>query len=372
MSRSSSRRATGASLTAPSLTGPSLTGGVQSRPFPYRRRAGVAVAASMLLAVVTGCTASSGATGSPAASTPSEGDYPVSVQNCGVTLTFDRAPRRVVSLAQPQTDLMVDLGLGDRVVGQAQTTAGDGLAGSAQPKGGEKIPVISADAVPTKEVTISQSPDLVLAPTTYEFDAQQGYATMEDLQAAGAKPYLAAGGCTDRRIHRSVDDTVTDIDNLGTIFGAKDRAASLAEDYRGQLAEVATALKGAEPVRVAEVYVWGSDIQSLVGSTENDLVRAAGGENVFPSDDARFKGKLFANLSAEVVAATQPDAFVFSAGSEKEADQARAALRKAFPSTPAVRNDRLIAYSSTASLPGSTTTPAAVRYVAQQLHPDAF
>lgn len=350
-----------------------------ARPRAFRRlhRGGPVLVASVLLALTAACGSSTPEAGGSAPSSassakPAGGAYPVTISNCDRTLTFDHAPKRVVSLAQPQTDVVVDLGLVDRVVGQAQLGVVDGLAGSAEPEGSENIPVIAKSGVPAKEVTVSQSPDLVLAPTTYEFDGEQGFATMKDLEAADIAPYLAAGGCPERRIHRSVKDTLVDLDSLGQIFGVQDRAKELASDYTGQLDEVADALQGTKPVKVAEVYIWGSDIQSLVGSTENDLVRAAGGVNVFAPGDPQFKGMLFANLSAEVVAATQPEAFVFSAGSEKEADQVRATLRKTFPSTPAVRNDKLIAYSSSASLPGSMTTPAAVRYVAEQLHPDAF
>lgn len=353
------------------MSDPSTSAFIRSARSRRQLRAGLVLAASAMLAL-TACAAGPAASGnSPTASAPAAA-YPLSIANCDRTLTFEQAPQRVVSLAQPQTDLMVELGLADRVVGQAQVVEPDGLAGSVEPSGAEKIPIIAKSDIPAKEVTVSQAPDLVLAPTTLEFDGKQGYATIENLTAAGASAYLAAGGCPASRTSRSVEDPLVDIDSLGRVFGVQDRAGELASTYRASLDEVATALKGVEPTRVAEVYVWGKDVQSLVGSPKNDVIRAAGGENVFAPGDPRFKGLLFANLSAEVVAATEPEAFVFSASSVKEADQVRAILRKTFPSTPAVRNDRLIAYSSVASLPGSLNTPAAVRHVAEQLHPDAF
>lgn len=317
----------------------------------------------------------SGTTGSSAgsAAAAAAATFPLTVPNCGQQLTIGAAPQRILSLAQPQTDMLTALGLTDRVVGQAQVSPPDGLPGQTAESAAEAgIAVIAADSVPAKEVTIAQAADLVLAPTTYEFQADEGFATEKDLAAAGAVPYIAAGGCKDRRTSRSVQDTLTDLETLGAVFGVTDRAQELAADYRGRLDEVATAVGGATPVRVAEVFVWGSDIQSLAGSSNVDLVKAAGGQNIFANDDPRFGGMMFASLSPEVLAAQAPEAFVFSADSAESAEKAKAALRAAFPTTPAVQNDKLIAYSATAALPGSLTTPEAVRFVAEQLHPDAF
>jgi len=299
--------------------------------------------------------------------------YPRTVENCEHEITFDKRPERIVTLAQPQTSAIVALGAEDLIVGQAQQAPVDDLPGSTDPEyAGEDVPVITKDGIPTREVTLSQEADLVLVPTTLEFSEAEGYATQEDLEKAGAVPYLAAGGCSEHRLDRSVEDPVVDIRTYGEILGLEDEAEELASDYEAGLKDVADSLEGVEPVKVAEVFVWGDDIQSLAGSTETDLIKAAGGENIFASDDPHFDGQLFASLSAEVVAAEEPEAFVFAAGSEKAAEEVKETLRKTFPTTPAVKNDRLIAYSSTASLPGSLTTLDAVKGVAAQLHPDAF
>ena len=70
------------------------------------------IAAMGLSLSLTAC-AGAGATG-PAASAEAAPGYPVSVENCGRTVTFDSAPERVVSLWQAPTEMMLALGLGDR------------------------------------------------------------------------------------------------------------------------------------------------------------------------------------------------------------------------------------------------------------------
>lgn len=336
-----------------------------------RRQGLLAVAGTSALALLLGACGGGGDTDSGSGGS-TEG-YPRTVENCDNEFTFDQRPERIVTMAQPQTSAIVALGAEDLIVGQAQQAPIDDLPGSTNPDHvGDDIPVIAEDGIPTREVTLSQEADLVLVPSTLEFSSAEGYATEEDLEGAGAVPYLAAGGCSSHRLDRSVEDPLVDIRAYGEILGEEDKAEEIATEYETGLADVEKALEGAEPVKVAEVFIWGDDIQSLAGSTENDLIKAAGGENIFASDDPNFDGQLFASLSAEVVAAEEPEAFVFAVGSEEAAEEAKKTLRDTFPTTPAVKNDRLIAYSSTASLPGSLTTLDAVEGVAAELHPDAF
>ena len=45
--------------------------------------------------------------------------YPLTLENCRETITFNAAPKRVVAIGQTQTEILYALGLGDRVVGTA-------------------------------------------------------------------------------------------------------------------------------------------------------------------------------------------------------------------------------------------------------------
>ena len=43
--------------------------------------------------------------------------YPLTLQNCGSTLTFQHAPARSVTIGQAATEMLYALGVGDKVVG---------------------------------------------------------------------------------------------------------------------------------------------------------------------------------------------------------------------------------------------------------------
>src|SRR5690606_41354241 len=63
--------------------------------------------------------AACGAGGRPAEeAAPAEG-YPVTVQECDREVTVDAPPERAVTLNQPTTEIMLALGLEDRMVGTA-------------------------------------------------------------------------------------------------------------------------------------------------------------------------------------------------------------------------------------------------------------
>ncbi|MDE2815807.1 MAG: hypothetical protein OXK81_03790, partial [Chloroflexota bacterium] len=45
------------------------------------------------------------------------GYTPVTIENCGFTITYDRPPQRAITLSQEATELMLALGLQDSMVG---------------------------------------------------------------------------------------------------------------------------------------------------------------------------------------------------------------------------------------------------------------
>ena len=45
--------------------------------------------------------------------------YPLTIRNCGVDITFDKAPQRAVAIGQSSTEILLSLGLADKIVGTA-------------------------------------------------------------------------------------------------------------------------------------------------------------------------------------------------------------------------------------------------------------
>lgn len=294
----------------------------------------------------------------------------VSLDNCGRDVVIDSVPDAVVGMHPAQTELLLRLGLADRLAGQAQVPSHalpDDVAGLAA-----DVPVLGGLMPPSREDLLAVQPDFVYAPTTYEFTAEQGFASIDQLESAGAAVYVATGGCFDRRMTGTVDDLFVDIRNLGEIFSVPDAAKRLVADAQAQLDEVAAAIGDVEPLRVAQVYVEGTTLSAIGAGVEYDILQLAGADSVYTPENPIFADFFAAEITPESLAAEQPDALVFSVYDDAHEAAVRAYLTTTFPELPAVRENRLIAVSSADMFPGTLGNVTAVRQVAEALYPDAF
>ena len=334
-------------------------------PRPLRTRLVAAAALTLAATLLAGC--GTAVTGAPAAP---QSDAAVSLQNCGRDVQFTGTPKSVVGLHPAQTELLLRLGLADRLVGQAQTAKRDLPADIAHLAA--NVPVIGASKPPSREDLLAVSPDFVYSPTTYEFTAEQGFASIDQLTAAGANAYVATGGCFDRRMTGEVPDLFTDLDNLGAIFGVTDEANSLKATSQADLDAVAAAVAGHNRLRVAQVFVDGTTLQAIGAGVEYDILKRAGADNVYRPEQPAFASFFAATITPESLAAEQPEALVFAVTDAAHEAATRAYLTSTFPDMPAVRDGRLIAVSSSDMFPGTLGNISVVRQIATALYPSAF
>ncbi|WP_110589495.1 ABC transporter substrate-binding protein [Microbacterium suaedae] len=335
---------------------------------PLRRplsRAAAATGLAAALLLVAGC-----GSGVVADAAPDDAGASTTIENCGREVVVDGAPEAAVGMHPAQTELLLRLGLADRLVGQAQA-ASQALPDDVAPLAAE-VPVLGDVAPPSREDLLAVEPDFVYSPTTYEFSADQGFASIEQLGDADAAVYVAAGGCKDRRMTGEVADLFADLENLGEIFGEQDAAEELIADSRADLDAVATAVADVEPLRVAQVFYDGGALQAIGAGVEYDMLRLAGADNVYAPDQDAFSDFFAAAITPESLAAEEPDAIVFSTYDDAHEAATREYLTTTFPDMPAVRESRLIAVSSSDVFPGTLGNIAVVEQVAKGLYPEAF
>jgi iron complex transport system substrate-binding protein len=160
---------------------------------PLRKRALPALSVLALVALA-GCGTAVHLPSSQADAAVAGSAYPVTITNCGREVTVPSPPERIVGLSPAQTELLVRLGLGDRIAGQAQTEMHALPPSIAEDVA--SVPVLSTDQPPSREALLDVEPDSVLSPTEYEFTAERGYATVEQLTRAGVEADMIdrAGG----------------------------------------------------------------------------------------------------------------------------------------------------------------------------------
>jgi iron complex transport system substrate-binding protein len=281
------------------------------------------------------------------AATPDLAAFPVTIHNCGRTLTFRKPPERVVALYPLTAEFLLRLGLGDRIIGaaftQADPVAPDLVAAF------QKLPVLTTDSAPSKEVLLTARPDFVIDNFPGLFYAEsRGMASIDQLAANGAQAYTLTARCEGNEVNGKVEDLYTDIGNLGKIFGVGDRATQLIDALRGRVAAVQAKIAGKPPVRVM-IYDSGVGPINVFGTGAiANVVEHAGGHNEFADASTNRE---FLMLSAEEVASRDPDVFVLlerygsrmmSMGKDLTTQEAADFLIKTFPNTAAAKNKRVV------------------------------
>ncbi len=297
------------------------------------------------------------------------GHYPVTIRSCKRAVTFEHAPSRAVSNDVNLTEMMLALGLRDRMAGYTGIggwkTATPALR--AQLNG---LPEL-ARQYPALETLVAAGADLYVAGWNYGMRVG-GPVTPETLARFGIASYELTESCSHvmARPSASFDDVYADLRNLGAIFDVAPRAAQTIDAMRARVAAVARRLgPDVTPVRTF-VYDSGGDKPFTAGrhAMPTALIRAAGGANVM--DDL---AQSWAAVGWESVVARDPQAIVIVDYGAETAAQKIAYLtgNPALAQVAAIRARRFIVIPYDAATPGVRNAEA-VETIARGLHPAAF
>ncbi|WP_445444035.1 ABC transporter substrate-binding protein [Clavibacter sp. km3a] len=306
---------------------------------PARPRAAArlpALAAALAAALVlAGCAADA-----PAAP-PAADAGPVSVDSCDRTLSFPAGPQRIVSLWPAVTEMLLELGAGDRLVGQAFTDQSPPL--DRYRDAYDRIPVLATGAV-DRETLLAWHPDLIVADGEYHFDGTE-LPTIDDLAALGIRVYVISSFCHGQVTTGHVDDAATDLAALGTLLGAEPAADRAIAGERSRLAAVDARVADAAPVDLAVLQIFDGSVYADARGLYSDVVARAGGRDVY--EDALPADQYYAEVSVEDVARRDPGTIVYLYSTDAERDSVRADLEARLPGVRAVREGRMLALPST-------------------------
>jgi len=248
---------------------------------------------------------------------------------------------RVVSLAPSTTETLFAIGAGAGVVGVSRFC--DFPAEVAQ------RPRVGGFNDPSLEAVLALRPTLV---TGARGPANRGI--VERLAAQGIDAYFPPDG--------SLADVRASIRGLGARVARSAEAEAVVARLDAQLAGVAAALAGARRPRV--LLVFGRRPLSVAGpgTFADEMLRAAGAENVVTS------GPVYPTIGVERVLALAPEVILeagMAAGGDADFDWAR------YPSIPAVRDGRVVRFEDARVLRPGPRVAEGVAVLARLLHPEA-
>ncbi len=284
------------------------------------------------------------------------------VDSCNRQVTFDAPPKAAISNDVNLTEMMLVLGLADRMVGYTGISGWKTLDEEMR-AGVEELPELSAK-YPSKEVLIGADADFFFAGWNYGMKVG-GEVTPETLAPFDIKVYELTESC----IHigdkdaASMDDMYNDILNLGTIFDVKDKADTLVDGYKADLAAFTDGLAPLETAPRVFVYDSGEDTPFTAGryAMPNALIEAAGGTNIMNDLE-----KSWAKVGWEPVVERNPEVIVIVNYGNVTAEEKRAFMMNnpAFAEMDAVKNDRFVTLEYVEATPGPRNI-AAVKTLAE-------
>lgn len=194
------------------------------------------------IALALSCTACSGQSGAPSTNPTSpspsavpssagqdkvteatkETQYPATVitwdaDGNEISQTFESAPERVIANNLSSAEILLRLGLGDKIIGMLNP---DNQVTGEYADQINAITWIGDKKTVSKEVIVDIEPDIIVGRVA--MFSESGMGTISDLNNEGINVYAQGASITSQT--RTLEDIFTDILNLGIIFNVQDEA----------------------------------------------------------------------------------------------------------------------------------------------------
>lgn len=285
--------------------------------------------------------------------------FPVTVQSCDREVTFEAAPQRAVSNDVNLTEMMLALGLTDRMAGYTGVSDWKTLDERLR-QGVAALPELSPN-YPTKEVLLGADADFYFAGWNYGMRVG-GEVTPETLGEFDIATYELTESCIHvmDKAKASIDDLYNDLLNLGRIFGVEEQAVALVDSYKADLATFTATLPTMEAPVSVFVYDSGEDKPFTAGNfaMPTALIEAAGGTNIMSDVQTSW-----VEIGWEPVIERNPDVVAIINYGEVTAEQKIDFMMSnpAFKDIPAVINDRFVVLEYVEATPGPRNIEAIKR-----------
>ena len=290
-------------------------------------------------------------TGAPDIAGTSPEWQPVTVtDDFGTTVTINTEPRRIVSLAPANTEILFALGLGDRVVGVTDYCN--------YPAEATEKPKVGGYATVNIEQVITARPDLVVAAygnTEETIERMRGLG----LTVVALKP-------------DSVDGTLRDIRLVGKATGAEKEAASLAGGIEDRIEAVREKMADATEKPGVVHVMWYEPVWVSGNNTfQDEMIRLAGGENTFSDVEG------WQVVDMERIITADPDVILVNSGTGM-GGEGEDLIYQSFMKEPrfqnlkAVKEGRVHIVESDTMDRGGPRIADALEDVAATVHPELF
>ncbi|SHE74141.1 ABC transporter substrate-binding protein [Clostridium fallax] len=292
--------------------------------------------------------------------------YPVTIENFNsesktIEETFKETPKRVISTNQTTTEMLLELGLGQYMVG---TSYLDNQVLPSLEKEYNKIPVL-APKYPSKEVVLEKNPDFIIGWKSAFSDKNLG--SVSSWNEKGVNTYIQRNSGVLKKC--DVENIYEDIKNIGKIFAIEDKANDYIENMKKKIKGIEEKTKKLDKkAKVLVIEGEGDNKYRAYGdnSLAVDMVEKAGGENVC---------KKSGSISTENIIEMNPDVIVLiyfeqQAKDNKDADSLL--NNESLQKVNAIKDKRILYTPLSETYGGGVRTVLGIETMAKGFYPDLF
>lgn len=304
--------------------------------------------------------------------------YPLTIENCGAKVTVQKAPERAIGLGQNSAEILLLLGLQDKMVGTAfwPSNVLPQLAAA-----NSKVKLLTVE-FPTFESILAENPDFIAAALPSLLGDSSKVAKRQDFEKVGVPSYLSPSTClarnegSDQYGSRSslwnMDLLYREIDELSQIFDVADRGQAVIADFKAREAALRSRIPAGDkklsyvfwfssPSPSADAYLGGKN------GASGFIADLLGGHNAITAEAE------WPTLGWESIIATNPDVIVVASLDRNrwELDKPEAKIKfltsdPAVSQIPAVKDKAIVVMDGAAMNPTIRTIYGAEQ-VAEQL-----
>lgn len=294
-------------------------------------------------------------------------NYPVTIKNYNrdkelIDITFEAMPERVVVVYQNAIEIMLALGLEDRIVGAT------GLDHEVKPEFVEAFSKVNyyEDGL-SKEAVMGLNPDFIMS--WYSFFGDKKLGDVDFWQERGVNTYMMAN--SGAQPNKDVAHEYEDIRLIGQIFDVEDKAEALIAEIEGKVAMGQAFASERDAVRAVVLEIGNDGTYRIYGedSVGGDMATKVGAELL-----AVKSGK----IGAEDLVKLNPDVifsvyYSFYAGSVEHDDAINRLIEnEGLQSISAIQTGRVLPMKLGEVYCSGIRTMDGVETMLKGLYPDAY
>jgi iron complex transport system substrate-binding protein len=263
--------------------------------------------------------------------------------NRNVTIK-DFPPKKIVSLSPNITEILFELGLGDKIVGVTKECN--------YPEAAKKKEKVSSYMNFNEELLVSMKPDVILMSAEGNMKGQ-----MAEMERLGLTVYAVKTS--------KVSDIVTAINDIGQVTDKTKEAEKLSENIERAVEKVKGLVKGAK--RKTVFCLVGLD--PLIGAGPNtfigDLIKVSGGENIIAAD-----GPDYPVMNIEELYVKDPDVILVSSMGSEVVKNDKSPMMKKFSKLTASKKGSIFVVDADILCRPSYRITRALYEILKKIHPE--